>query len=359
MLGLLGVSACVIATKPTVLGLDLQGGTELVYQGQPTPAGPGGHRARTSTARSRSSASGSTRSASPSPRSRGSARTRSRSACPTSSDAQRAIEQIGTTAQLYFYDFEPNVIPPNPDVAEPGGAALQPRLIDAVEAASKQPEVSEEQCQKQGCTTSGDTYYLFDKNTLEPIGEPPRQGRPLPEPPGRQRPARTRSVVAVPRGTMVVEDVPEDDPATADVDESDAPRQFFVLHDRPALSGDEITDPKQGTDQFNQPNVTFDFTDEGREAFQDVTRTIAQRGADDCAATGAPCAGSADQAEQFSGHFAIVLDNEVVSRPIINFAENPDGIDGRTGAQISGGFDDPGGPGPGRASCRSARCRST
>ena len=44
------------------------------------------------------------------------------------------------------------------------------------------------------------------------------------------------------------------------------------------------------------------------------------------------------QASQYSGHFAIVLDNEVQSRPIINFVENPQGIDGRTGAQISGNF---------------------
>ncbi len=33
-----------------------------------------------------------------------------------------------------------------------------------------------------------------------------------------------------------------------------------------------------------------------------------------------------------------MLDDEVVSRPIINFAENPQGIDGRTGAQIEGSF---------------------
>ena len=33
-----------------------------------------------------------------------------------------------------------------------------------------------------------------------------------------------------------------------------------------------------------------------------------------------------------------MLDNQVQSRPIINFKENPDGIDGRTGAQISGNF---------------------
>ena len=34
----------------------------------------------------------------------------------------------------------------------------------------------------------------------------------------------------------------------------------------------------------------------------------------------------------------MVLDNEVKTRPLINFLENPDGIDGRNGAQISGGF---------------------
>jgi SecD/SecF fusion protein len=33
-----------------------------------------------------------------------------------------------------------------------------------------------------------------------------------------------------------------------------------------------------------------------------------------------------------------VLDNELVSTPYINYRENPDGIDGETGAQISGGF---------------------
>ena len=58
-----------------------------------------------------------------------------------------------------------------------------------------------------------------------------------------------------------------------------------------------------------------------------------------------------------SQHFAIVLDNELVSAPYINFRENPDGIDGSTGAQISGSFTIT----PrrtSRRSSRSARCRS-
>ncbi len=40
ILGLTAASAIVIATKPTVLGLDLRGGTQLVYQGRPTPQTP-------------------------------------------------------------------------------------------------------------------------------------------------------------------------------------------------------------------------------------------------------------------------------------------------------------------------------
>ena len=56
---------------------------------------------------------------------------------------------------------------------------------------------------------------------------------------------------------------------------------------------------------------------------------VAQRGADN--ALGGP-------AVQTSQHFAIALDNELVSAPYINWQENPDGIDGATGAQISGSF---------------------
>jgi SecD/SecF fusion protein len=40
MLVLLAGSLYVIFTKPTVLGLDLRGGVELVYEGRPTPQVP-------------------------------------------------------------------------------------------------------------------------------------------------------------------------------------------------------------------------------------------------------------------------------------------------------------------------------
>ncbi|MBA2545794.1 MAG: hypothetical protein H0V15_02855, partial [Solirubrobacterales bacterium] len=38
--GLVAASLFVISNKDTKLGLDLSGGTELIYQGQPTPQNP-------------------------------------------------------------------------------------------------------------------------------------------------------------------------------------------------------------------------------------------------------------------------------------------------------------------------------
>ncbi len=134
----------------------------------------------------------------------------------------------------------------------------------------------------------------------------------------------------------------QDDPATSDVNEADTgSARFFVLNDAPALSGDQIENPKPGADPTtNQPIVTFDFTDEGQQAFQDVTREISLRGQENFfAETGQQASAvDANTAADFSDSFAIVLDGQVQSRPIINFKENPDGIDGRTGAQISGTF---------------------
>ena len=141
-------------------------------------------------------------------------------------------------------------------------------------------------------------------------------------------------------GTIVVSESPTDAEGKAVPPEEFKPG-WYALRDRPALSGTDITNPEQGFDpNTNAPNVTFDFTDEGRSSFQDVTRAIAQRGANSAAAAGAIGSVSVDQASALSGHFAVVLDNVVETRPIINFSENPDGIDGRTGAQISGGFKD-------------------
>ena len=333
VLALLVASGIVISNNRTVLGLDLRGGTELIYQGQPTPQVPEVTPEDVDRAieiiRDRVDSLGVSE-----PEITRVGPDQVEVGLPDVSDSERAIDQIGTTAQLYLYDFEPNVIPPNPDVSSPEDRPYS-RLHDAVLAASKQKEVSESKC--ENCTTNG-LVYAFDENTLEPVGDPAESEEDLKAQfPDGELPPNTK-LLEVPRGTVVLERRADDDPETEADESLTEPAEYFVLKDNPGLSGDEITDPKPDFDQFNQPVVSFGFTDEGRQNFQDVTREIAIRGADECfQATGQPCQGlPAAEADEFAGSFAIVLDNELISTPIINFVDNPDGIDGRTGAQISG-----------------------
>ncbi len=358
VLALVAVSGLVIATKETKLGLELQGGLQLVYEGQPTG---------TSTEVSGEDIEDSINIIEKRINNLGVsesevARLGEKNitvGLPGITDATRASEQVGTTAQLYFYDWEPNLIGPEraiggaPGREPPSGplkasekrweeagrnvkseeskqliqAGAYPNAYEATLLASEQKPV--EDCET--CSVAKPRYYLFEKEAPhELIAGPELTKKDLyVSPTGEKRP-KNGIVVEVPAGTIVVSEYPSD--AEGHIDETAKPG-WYALKDNPALSGKEITEPKQNYGQFNEPIVTFGFNDKGREAFQEVTRAIAQRG--QAQAIGPV---SAEEAAALSGHFAVVLDNEVQTRPIINFNENPDGIDGRQGAQISGGF---------------------
>ena len=335
------VSAVVVATKPTVLGLDLKGGTQLVYVARPTAREPVVTSSDIDRAieiiRQRADKLGVSE-----PEISRVGSDEVQVGLPNVENAKRAIDQIGTTSQLYLYDFERNVIPP-PHSAAPNDPAHSPAQNPTVYSfpnayeAVKFAQDQKPNCFNDECTTNGPTYYLFNAQSHEQLGDPAEkptdiyrqlQFDPLKKPKGDV-------LLSVPQGTVVLSEAPEDNPNTsADESQTGSPH-FYVLRDRPALTGSEITDPKQNFDpQTNQPLVTFDFTDSGRTAFQDVTRQIALRGQ----STAPPGTTSSLAASQYSQHFAVVLDGEIKSSPIINFVDNPDGIDGRTGAEISGNF---------------------
>src|SRR5688500_6443167 len=183
---LLAASVFVIFDKPTKLGLDLKGGIELVYQGQPTPqvptVTPQALDDALETIRKRTDALGVSE-----PEIQRSGRDQISVGLPDVQNAERAINQVGSTAQLQFYDWEPNVLGREPpDVPYAGSKAL----YDAAEFASKQkpkaeqvdvPEGSEmtpEEADRANDTTSGDLYYLFgpDRYPIGPDGEPLREG---------------------------------------------------------------------------------------------------------------------------------------------------------------------------------------
>jgi SecD/SecF fusion protein len=356
------LSGIVIASKETKLGLDLQGGLQLVYEGQPTGTATevSGEDIEESIniIEKRINNLGVSESEV--------ARLGNKNitvGLPGITDANRAAEQVGTTAQLYFYDWEPNLLGPertiggHPGQTAPSGAVKKlenewkeagrnpkstenagliasgayPNAYQASLLAAEQEPKSKAECGK--CSVAQTRYYLFDKEAPHKLlAGPELTKKDLYESPTGETLPKDGLVAEVPAGTVLVSELPTE--LSGKVDETAQPG-WFALKDEYSLSGREITEPKQEyTQGSGEPNVSFKFTDSGQENFQNVTRQIAQRGAS--TSIGPP--GSAEEAGALSGHFAVILDNEVQSRPIINFAENPDGIDGRQGAQISGGF---------------------
>ncbi len=112
-------------SKKTRLGLDLRGGVELVYEGRPTPkvpkVTPQAINDAIETIRKRTDALGVSE-----PEIQAAGQNQISIGLPAVANAERAEEQVGTTAQLQFYDWEPNVIGnPNapPACSDSGGRA--------------------------------------------------------------------------------------------------------------------------------------------------------------------------------------------------------------------------------------------
>src|SRR5580698_7658636 len=108
VLGLAAASLVVIASKPTRLGLDLKGGVQLIYLGKPT-------------AQSKVDAESLNRAIDimrkrvdqlgvAQPEIQRSGEDEIDVALPDVTNVAQAENEVGRTAQLYFYDWEPNVI---------------------------------------------------------------------------------------------------------------------------------------------------------------------------------------------------------------------------------------------------------
>jgi SecD/SecF fusion protein len=360
---LLIAAGVVIVTKPTKLGLDLQGGIELVYEGRPTPqvpeVTPQAVDDAIETIRKRTDSLGVSE-----PEIQRAGATQISVGLPSVQNAQRAIEQVGSTAQLQFYDWEPNVLGPRgPNQPFTGQRAL----FQAVELASKQKPKAEktdvpadsdmtpEEADRAN-DTAGDRYYLFGPDEL-PIGP---DGKPM-RVPGYQASATCKELLAdfnkqpgppnkYPKGTECKEEMeafgPGGPPSGSQVikvpqgiivlqaekppNAPDTLQQYFVLEDDSELSGKDIKNPEQNFDpQTNAPVVTMEFTDKGRKAFAAATKREAERGQE----LSIQLPPGSDKSQAFQ-RFAIALDNRIVSLATIDFVQNPEGIDGRTGAQI-------------------------
>jgi SecD/SecF fusion protein len=379
-------------SKQTRLGLDLKGGVELVYEAKGTPKVPNPTPAAISdaieTIRKRTDSLGVSE-----PEIQSAGGKQISIGLPAIANADRAEQQVGTTAQLQFYDWEPNLLPP-------GQQSPTLSIFAAVETASKQKPKAEavdippggpskaieqrfggdkkkiEAYYDQQNDTAGAKYYVFGPgkgvkrklirpgqvgqtastnsaqtndatafyDTCQEIKEDyegaekaqPGKGGGVKFSKDTACPATLSGladegigppagglVVKVPRGVVVVKDEKGSGSSSTGLG-------YWILEDDSELSGNDIKDPKQAFDpQTNEPIVTFNFTDKGRKAFARATKREAQRGAEQLVPPGT------DPQASFQ-RFAITLDNQLVSLATINYRENPEGIDGSTGAQING-----------------------
>ena len=132
VVGLVAVSGLVIADKPTRLGLDLKGGVELVYQATPTgqTTEVSGSDIDTSIEiiRERIDELGVAE-----PEVSRLGETEISVQLPDVTNAERAIDQVGTTAQLFFYDWEPNLIGREKAIGGQAGRQPPPGPLKAAE----------------------------------------------------------------------------------------------------------------------------------------------------------------------------------------------------------------------------------
>jgi SecD/SecF fusion protein len=345
----------VVKPKKTRLGLDLKGGVELVYQGR-------------ATAQSKVDAESLNRAidimrkrvdslgvAEPEIQRTGSDEIDV--ALPNVSNAGRAQAQVGKTALLYFYDWEPNVIGPdgNPAPTEAtvtGGANAASSIsglvqYKAVQRAAKRPTIVRKNdttlqpgCtpeQKEGCIYG--SWYLLDTKHEKMLCSTATPTNPTCAPEETEanlyadgyKPPKgsTPKAVRVNPGTIVVQARPVEG-ASGKVTQA-SPNSWYVLNDDPVLTGSDIKNPAEGSEsESGTPDVNFGFTSHGQSVFQKVTKEIAQRGQE------AQLPGVSKEAAL--QHFAIVLDGQVITAPSIDFTKYPEGIDASTGSQISGGF---------------------
>jgi SecD/SecF fusion protein len=253
-------------------------------------------------------------------------------------DPEKAAALIGKTAQLLFFDFETDVT--GPSKGTQGNVVALPSLYDLltqVQATAKGPNAG--------------PYYLFGTKTRKTPGLKKKTTHSL-----LAGPAETRQQLLapfkgkVPAGGQVLAVPPGTTVASCPVAsgclgaQAAAQTYWYLLKYHPTnpngppemtgkdlkLSGTQADfDPTTG-----QPIVTLAFTGHGSKVFQRITKAEYERGR--IAASLAGHGTDQNFVQQYAQHFAIVLDNVVESTPYIDYTNSSlsSGISGNAEIQL-------------------------
>src|SRR5713226_8335254 len=259
-------------------------------------------------------------------------------------DPAAAAKLIGKTAVLQFYDFEADLTGPSVNGLTSRVPVASPSLYDLLSAP---------QTRALADKGSPSQWYLFDSKQVLRAGPTPTKQvllatRVVQKPFARgglgKHIPKTWTVLKVPHNTVVVScDVASGNCLSAQPITSKT--GFYLLrHHEPDANGQNAIPEMTGGDLVlsgtradfaptsNAPVVLMQFTGQGKKIFHTITRREAQRGA-------LVCQGKTDSTsvQNCAQHFAIVLDGQIQSAPYIDFVQNPDGIPGDNGAQIDMG----------------------
>jgi SecD/SecF fusion protein len=246
-------------------------------------------------------------------------------------DPRRAAELIGKTAQLEFYDLEGDLTGPSI------GADLFPRATQSLYDLL----AGQQQKAKNGTPAA---FYVFNPKKRLVSGGGPFDTREQAEKRRDELVAAAKkgggggagyTILAAPEGTIVITcggpngaaAICPGGPGGTDP----TVRSYYLFRHQPndakrpvpEMTGADLklSGTRQDFDpQTGQPVVLMQFTGKGSSKFQDITRTLYQRGG----------------IRQTPQHFAIVLDGDIASFPQIDYTDSTlsNGISGN--AQITG-----------------------
>jgi SecD/SecF fusion protein len=231
-------------------------------------------------------------------------------------DAAAAARIIGQTAQLQFFDFEADVVGPSKgaDGQIAAGTSLYALLS-----------------QVQGSAQAGhaQAYYRFEPRRGKEVLAGSARSRA-----GLGRPQPGEKILALPRGILPVSCAATTGCLGAT---SQAPTYWYLLAYHPGsaagppeLTGNDLvlSGTRADFDQQGRPQVDLSFTGRGATRFQQITKEEWQAGR--VAAGLAGHAGDRTYVSVYARHFAIVLDGQIRSTPLLDYTDPSleDGIAG-------------------------------
>ena len=337
---MLAVPGSPLYQKPT-LGLDLQGGLEVVLQAQ-VPKGrklqPSDLDRSVSIMQNRINKLGVSE---PEIRKQGSNQIVIQLAGVH--DPAKAAAIIGKTAQLWLFDFENDLV--DPSRSAQGQPVASPSLYDLLKSV-----------QADAAKGAPESYYLFKTKTVTKTTKPTKKGaKPttskivkhslvgqadtlngLLNSQAGKVPKRME-VLKVPAHRVVVSCAAKTGCLGAQA--ATASGSYYYLMKFypngqpnggpaiPEMTGSDLVLSGVNADygQAGTPIVTLQFTNHGGNQFGKITKDEAQRGQTAWELAGKP-GGTAYQ--NYAQHFAIVLDQQLESTPYIDFKQFPSGIQG-------------------------------